>query len=99
MVGICSVCLLEQALQVMEPGFLVSEINEIRMEEVTGRKVVGYGKQMQSTSGLFHSSSIQYKQEKCGRIYIAGRVDNKAHMMGWGKNAMEMEKQLFFFFF
>lgn len=42
---IYSVCLLEQALHVMKPGFLGSEMSEIRMEEVTGRKVVvGCGK-------------------------------------------------------
>lgn len=35
---IYSVCLLEQPLHVMKPSFLGSEMNEIKMEEVTGKR-------------------------------------------------------------
>lgn len=43
---IYNVCLLEQPLHVMKPCFLGSEMNEIRMEEVTGKKEVEYVKQI-----------------------------------------------------
>lgn len=66
---IYSVCLLGQPLHVMEPGFLGSEMNEIRTKEVTGKKVFGYVEQMQSTSDVFHSSSIREKQEKMWKNY------------------------------
>lgn len=69
MFDVYSVCLLEQPFHVMEPNSLGSEMNEIRMEEVTGKKVAGYVKQMQSTSDLFHSSSIPDKQEKMWKNY------------------------------
>lgn len=81
---IYSVCLLEQPLHVMKPGFLGSEVNEIRMEEVTEKKVLGYVKQIQSTSGLFHSSSIRDKQEKnVEEFTLQVELTSRAQVMWW----------------